>query len=122
MARTTAQTNNGRPIYVGDGAVRQQGPKKLYSCNQCGGDVVWLESKRTGKVYLASVYQGEVVRYYVSRPHECRKSWREEVAPESDLDREYREVTALFTSRQIDRETYLERCMAIDAKYGVGAK
>lgn len=129
MARTTAQTNpaTGQPIYVGEGAVRQQGSKKLYSCNTCHRDVVWLESKRTGKMYLADVHRGEVVLYYISKPHNCRPittepSWRETyVAPESDHDREYREVGALFASRQITRDEFLARCDAIDAKYGVNA-
>lgn len=72
MARTTAQHDEkGRPVYVSEGAVRQQGSKKLYECNTCHRDVVWLESKRSGKVYLASVYAGQVSRYYVSQPHKC---------------------------------------------------
>lgn len=81
MARTQAQTDhNGRPVYISDGAVKQQGPKKLYMCNECHRDVVWLESKRTGKMYLADVYSGDVVRYYISKPHQCRKweTWREQ--------------------------------------------
>ena len=121
MARTTAQTNpaTGQPIYVGEGAVRQQGPKKLYVCNACGRDVVWLESKRTGKVCLASVYSGEVSRYYVSRPHECKP--REAEVAESAYDAAYRALTSKFVGKQMSRDEYLAAADVLDRTYGEGA-
>lgn len=72
MAKTEAWlSSSGQPQSVGEGAVAQQGTKKLYRCLTCGGPVVWLESKKTGKVYLASVYKGESTSYYISKPHDC---------------------------------------------------
>ena len=116
MARTTAQQDNyGRPIYVGDGAVRQQGSKKLYSCNECGGDVVWLESKRTGKVYLASAYRGEVSRYYVSKPHVCKP--RELPAIPDPKEEELRTLNDAYLHKMITRDQYLTLCDHLDAKY-----
>lgn len=119
MARTTAQTNptTGQPIYVGDGAVAQQGPKKLYTCNACGGDVVWLESKRTGKVYLASVYRGQVARYYVSKPHVCRTRESEPVPAVSPFDEALKALTYRYIAREIDRDEYLAAADLLDRTY-----
>lgn len=119
MARTTAQTNptTGQAIYVGDGAVAQQGPKKLYTCNTCGRDVVWLESKRTGKVYLASVYRGEVVRYYISKPHVCQIREPEPVPTLSPLDAAFQALTARYLAREIDRDEYLAAADLLDRTY-----
>ena len=123
MARTTAQTNpaTGQPIYVGEGAVRQQGAKKLYTCNACGRDVVWLESKRTGKVYLASVYSGEVSRYYVSRPHECKPRYEPPVPVLSPYEAAYQALTAKFCARELSRDEYLAAADVLDRTYGEGA-
>ena len=121
--RTTAQVNpeNGRPIYVGEGAVRQQGSKKLYECNTCHRDVVWLTSKRTGKVYLASVYSGEVSRYYVSQPHVC-KTPEPQPAPLANtyvapvLPAGYEDALRSLNSRYIAHEITMDEYLAADAE------
>lgn len=121
MARTTAVLRDGRPIYVGDGAVRQQGPKKLYECNTCGRDVVWLESKRTGKVYLAGVWAGEASRYYVSKPHECKPRYTPPVPVLSPHEAAYKALTDKFIARKLGRDEYLAAADIIDRTYGEGA-
>lgn len=65
--RTTAAVGpNGRPIFIGAGAVAQDGNLKLYTCNTCGQPVVWAKSTRTGRAYLANVFSGASgARYYV---------------------------------------------------------
>lgn len=115
--RTTAYLDPAtkRPVYVGEGAVRQQGAKKLYECNACGREVVWLESKRTGKVYLASVYRGEVARYYVSQPHVCKTP---EPAPVADP---YTDVLRIlgerFITGQITRDEYIDAALVLERTY-----
>lgn len=63
-----------RPVYIGGGAVHQDGPLKLYSCNTCHHEVVWATSTKTGRHYLANVYRGTSdARYYVkASAHECQ--------------------------------------------------
>lgn len=66
MSKTTKATGN-RAGFAGVGAVRQSsGSLPIYICNECGADVVWAESKRTGRKYLVTVsvgYKGQ--RFYV---------------------------------------------------------
>jgi hypothetical protein len=66
---------NDRGTFAGDGAVAQQGPKPIYDCTTCGREVVWLESKKTGRHYLVNVSKGASgTRYYVSADlHKCDK-------------------------------------------------
>lgn len=117
--RTTARYENGRPVYVGEGAVRQQGSKKLYECNTCHRDVVWLTSKRTGKVYLASVYSGEVSRYYVSQPHDCKTP---EPIPEPDPYTDaLRILGEHFITNKITRDEYIAAALELEKVYGVDA-
>lgn len=72
--RTEAVKNaNGAPIYVGDGAVAQDGNLKLYRCTGCGDEVVWAKSNRTGRHYLVNVTRGyHDQRFYSKRnAHDC---------------------------------------------------
>lgn len=116
MARTTAeQDEKGCPVYVSEGAVRQQGSKKLYRCNTCQREVVWLESKRTGKVYLASVWSGQVSRYYVSQPHVCRTPDPEPV-PDPYTDA-LRTLGSRFITNQISRDEYVEAALELEKVY-----
>lgn len=71
--RTQRVYREGNPMSVGPGASTQDGTLPLYECTTCGREVVWATSTRTGRKYLADVYQGQVVRYYVKRsPHKCQ--------------------------------------------------
>lgn len=65
MARTTSLYPT---TYAGPGAVRQSGGSlQVYSCNECGGEVVWATSRRTGKKYLANVSRGHNdQRFYIA--------------------------------------------------------
>jgi hypothetical protein len=52
MTRTTRVPHR----FVSPGGVRQTGGDlPLYVCNDCGREVVWAESRRTGRRYLANV-------------------------------------------------------------------
>lgn len=81
--KTTAMKNpQGQPIYVGGGAVAQDGSLKLYTCNTCHHEVVWATSARTGRVYLVNVRRGYLdQRYYVkASAHRCQPAENPEVA------------------------------------------
>ena len=77
MARTTAVVENGYNIYASPGAVAQHGGKlKIYVCNECGLQVVWVESKKKpGKFYLANVRRGQSGgRFYMGHDlHKCEE-------------------------------------------------
>ena len=64
-ARTRRSPDNG---FASVGAVRQSGGSlPIYICNTCGREVVWCESKRTGRKYLANVRSGHLgQRYYIA--------------------------------------------------------
>ena len=62
--------------FVSPGAVAQHGGKlPAYVCNTCHAEVVWVESKRTGKHYLVDVSYGQSQnRFYIGRNfHDCEK-------------------------------------------------
>lgn len=71
MAKTR---RNSDGMFIGEGAVRQDGPLPGYICNACGEEVVWATSSRTGRKYLVNVsrgYHGQ--RFYIKRDvHECK--------------------------------------------------
>lgn len=72
--RTEAiEDQRGRPVYVGEGAVNQDGNLKLYRCTTCGDEVVWAKSSRTGRRYLVNVSRGyNDQRFYMKRnAHDC---------------------------------------------------
>jgi len=51
------------------GTAQQGGNKDVLLCEQCGGLVVWATSKN-GNYYLADVFQGISILYYVkASPH-----------------------------------------------------
>lgn len=74
---------NERGTFASEGAVRQQGSKPIYDCTTCGREVVWLESKKTGRKYLVNVSQGSSgMRYYVSSDfHNCSAPYGRGPAP-----------------------------------------
>lgn len=60
--------------YASPGAVRQHGGTlPIHTCDTCGAEVVWAESRRSGRRYLANVsrgYHGQ--RFYVGADlHDC---------------------------------------------------
>jgi hypothetical protein len=78
MSRTTAIIENGHNVYASTGAVGQHGGKlKIMECNECHRQVVWVESKRTGRFYLCNVREsnGDLRwRYYRGDDvHDCEK-------------------------------------------------
>ena len=91
MARTRLSDER---IWIGPGGVRQTGGSlPLYICNGCGREVVWAESRTTGRKYLANVFTGSGVyrtRYYIGASLHTVESCEAIVARriEEDLDRE----------------------------------
>lgn len=63
---------NGRPRYA-DGGVQQNqgGNAKIKICGDCGSKVVFVQSTKTGKWYLADVFQYKNGNHYYSKadPH-----------------------------------------------------
>ena len=91
--RTSAVLVNGQPHYVSPGAVAQDGSLKLMQCNNCGAEVVWATSARTGRRYLVNVSRGYLdQRFYNKRnAHRC---------PDLDARRARTDAeTALFNAR-----------------------
>jgi predicted nucleic acid-binding protein len=106
--------------YASPGAVNQHGGRlPVYVCNACGREVVWCESKRTGRKYLANVTHGyHDQRFYMGNnvhPRDCGEILN------AQADREYRnrqaaDVLHVFVAAQrsgdIDMGTFLD---ALDA-------
>jgi len=69
----TTRTTRYPDRWASDGAVNQEGSLPLYRCNGCKAEVVWVTSNRTGRKYLASVFQSRSgARFYIKRaPHTC---------------------------------------------------
>lgn len=60
--------------YATPGAVKQAGGKlPIYICNGCNREVVWAESQRTGRKYLANISHGYLgQRFYIgANVHKC---------------------------------------------------
>lgn len=72
-----AKTRRGEG-FASQGAVRQHGGAlPIYICNTCHREVVWAESRRTGRKYLANVKRGYLgQRYYIGsdlhRKEDCQ--------------------------------------------------
>jgi hypothetical protein len=109
MTSTAAKTSRIPDRYASQGAVRQNGGNlPLYTCNACGGEVVWAESKRTGRKYLCTVrkgYHGQ--RYYVGadvHPRDCaeqraaRDAEYEAIVTAQELSADY--VTRIQAARK----------------------
>lgn len=73
--RTTAANTNGHATYISGGANTQDGNLKLYTCNTCHRPVVWATSTKSGRMYLADVFEGQSgARYYVkASAHQCAR-------------------------------------------------
>lgn len=68
-AATTGKTHRSPDhAYASVGAVHQTGGSlPIYVCNTCGRDVVWAESHKTGRKYLANVHHGYMgARFYIA--------------------------------------------------------
>ena len=76
MTRTTALHKSAglpNPIFMTGGAVRQDRPLNVMTCNECQREVVWATSNRTGRMYLVNVSRGHLdQRFYVKADaHDC---------------------------------------------------
>lgn len=64
--------DDGTKRYANGGAVNQQGSRPIKRCGACGGLVVFLKSKRTGRFYLADCFpyaSGDAYYYVAQSPH-----------------------------------------------------
>lgn len=50
---------NERGTYADGGAVLQEGKLPIYDCLQCGREVVWATSSKTGRKYLVNICGSE---------------------------------------------------------------
>ena len=62
-------------VYATGGALKQDGPRRVNTCDVCGCEFVWVQSARTGRFYRADVQRGYLdQRFYMkNRLHECAK-------------------------------------------------
>lgn len=109
---TTHRSPDG--IWATGGAVAQHdGKLPIYVCDDCGRDVVWATSKRTGRKYLVTVSRGYLdQRFYMGQNvHRCDRSR----TPEARLARE-------ILDDEIAAEAYLidQGWKALDAARDAG--
>lgn len=114
---TQARTQRVRPEkFVGTGAVDQhEGNLLLYRCNECGGDVVWCKSKRTGRAYLVNVSRGHMGQlFYMGHnvhPRNCLEVHQQKLstytAQRVNQERGKKVVALLEEQREL-----LEKCKA----------
>lgn len=55
-ALTDLKRENGSPKFADGGRQTQDGPRPIKVCGSCGGHVVFVQSKKTGKWYLADCF------------------------------------------------------------------
>jgi hypothetical protein len=94
-----ARTQRIPDTFAGQGAVRQHGGSlPVYRCNACGREVVWCESKRTGRHYLVNVSRGYMdQRFYVGsnvHPRNCAQLQAERLAAYAEHQEQYKQVMA----------------------------
>lgn len=88
MSKTTRSRDG---MYASQGAVRQhEGSLPIYVCNDCGREVVWATSSKTGRKYLANVSTGYLgQRFYIGASvHRCDRSRTPEALEAREIDRE----------------------------------
>ena len=102
---TTSRTRRGEG-FASAGAVRQHGGSlPVYVCNACGDEVVWAESKRTGRKYLVTVrtgYHGQ--RFYVGSDLHPRDCVEQRAARVGTVDRPDARQTQIATFRELLEE------------------
>lgn len=117
MARTHRSPDKG---YASTGAVRQHaGSLPVYICNTCGREVVWVESKRTGKPYLVTVTRGYLdQRFYMGHnvhPRDCTADDRKVERYQAicrNIAAACRAISAAHQAGEVDKATLLD---ALDA-------
>jgi hypothetical protein len=118
MSRTTRTEG-----FAGTGAAYQNGGSlPIYRCNDCGADVVWAKSARTGKPYLVNVSRGyHDQRYYrgdALHPRDCaaqkadridrenaRLEWQAIAPAVADVTLD---LSAAYRAGEIDDATFAE--------------
>lgn len=116
---------NGDPIWVSGGANTQDGSKALHRCEECGGEVVWVKSTRTGRHYPADVSRGyNDQRYYVkANPHFTSCGKRVETNQLIDLSHRILEIadeykrTLAFVQSLGDESEHLDLIDAVFAAW-----
>jgi hypothetical protein len=109
MSRTTAIIENGHNVYASTGAVGQHGGKlKIMECNECHRQVVWVESKRTGRFYLCNVREsnGDLRwRYYRGDDvHDCEKEKAYSAKIQAQIEEQMRREQLAPVIRQLQDE------------------
>lgn len=88
MARTHRSPDG---VWANGGAVAQHdGKLPIYICNDCGREVVWATSARTGRKYLANISRGaNGFRFYIgANIHQCSSGQPTGMALDFEIVRE----------------------------------
>lgn len=67
-------TTTRKITYASNGAVSQEGKLPVSYCRRCGTEVVWVESRKTGKKYPANVHHfhdSDALYYRKDHVHQC---------------------------------------------------
>ncbi len=116
----TSRTSRGKG-YAGEGGVRQHGGSlPVYVCNTCGSEVVWAESKRTGRKYLVNVSYGQKgQRFYMGHnvhPSDCTLADREREAVltySRNVAAAFRDLLNAYRAGELDRDTFVEASLVV---------
>jgi len=94
----------GRQSYASDGAVAQGGSLKMKRCGACGGEVVFVQSKKSGKWYLADCFRKYNGGYYYVKasPHFKTCAERQERQEAYRIHAERQELGEMVTDRFIE--------------------
>ena len=92
---------DGEQVFADAGAQRKQGDHRpMKACSACGGFVVFVQSTKTGKYYLADCFQYHTANWYYVKasPHFKTCQRRRELAAEMERQRavteEHRQIGA----------------------------
>lgn len=118
---------NGQKRYADAGATQQGGPIPMKECSACGGKVVFVQSSKTGKWYLADCfpYAGARESYFYVKSEPHFKSCEKRVARKEEEMHEWRFIEERDSFvRSFDRtqpnwiEAFEAGLKAIEEKYG----
>ena len=104
-----------------DGGVQknQGGYLKIKICGDCGGKVVFVQSTKTGKFYLADVFEYNSGNFFYSKAHPHFKSCQTEQMglKLTELDIELKTLNK--TLREIEQQFYAEYQGKIPESWGI---
>lgn len=82
-------TTNRKITYASNGAVSQEGSLPVVTCRRCGMDIVWVESRKTGKKYPVNVsnyHRSDALYYRKDHVHQCTQDEQERYAARQEQE------------------------------------